>query len=62
VRIRSTAHVTGTSNQGAVDFTIARVTWYAWEHHLEVKEVTDTAGRVGLCGIDFHIEALARSI
>ena len=62
VRIRSTAHVTGTSSQGILDFTVTRLTWYARDQHVEVKEVTDTAGRVGLCSIDFHTEALARSV
>jgi hypothetical protein len=62
VRIRSTAHVTGTSSQGVMDFTVTRLTWYARDQHLEVKEVTDTAGRVGLCSIDFHTEALVRSV
>lgn len=62
VKIFTTAHVTGTSPQGSLDFTIRRTTWYARDQHLEVKEVTDTSGRVGLCTIDFHVEALARSV
>jgi hypothetical protein len=61
VKIFSTGHVTGTSTQGSLDLTINRTTWYARDQHLEVKEVTDTSGRVGLCTVDFHVESLGRS-
>jgi hypothetical protein len=61
VRISSNAHITGQSSQGSLDVNIVRTNFYARDQHLQVKEVTDTSGRVGLCTLDFHIEAVARS-
>ena len=61
-RIFTASRITGTSSQGSLNVTVDRVSWYSPESHLEIKDSTDTAGTVGLCRVDFHIESLARSL
>lgn len=62
IRIRTSSTITGVSPQGSLNLTINRTSWYAVDKHLEVKDVTDTTGTVGLCRVNFHVESLARSV
>jgi hypothetical protein len=61
-RIRTTTRITGASSQGSLNVNLDRVSWYAADAHLEVKDKTDTTGTVGLCRVDFSVESVARSI
>jgi hypothetical protein len=62
VRIKTSSSITGVSPQGSLNLTINRVTWYSPDKHLEIKDVTDTTGTVGLCRVNSHVESLARSV
>ena len=62
VRLRTTSRISGTSPQGSLNLNVTRVSWYAVDRHIEVKDVTDTTGTVGLCGVNFHVESLARAV
>jgi hypothetical protein len=61
-RIRTTTRITGNSPQGSLNINLGRVSWYAPDSHLEVKDRTDTTGTVGLCRVDFSVESIARSV
>jgi hypothetical protein len=60
VRLRTTTRISGVSPQGSLNLTLNRTSWYAVDKHLEVKDVTDTEGTVGLCRVTFHVESLAK--
>lgn len=61
-RIVTASRITGQSDQGTLNLVVDRVSWYAPDSHLEVRDSTDTAGTVGLCRVDFTVESLARSV
>ena len=61
VRVRSDAHITGSSTFGPVDLTATLTSWASPELRLIPKDVTDTKGSVGACKIDGHVEAVLRS-
>ena len=60
-RALTTAHVTGPSALGNVDLTVNSVGWVAAALRMSVQSVSDTAGTVGLCNIESHIESVLRS-
>lgn len=62
VRVRTTSLVGGVSPQGSLNLNITRTTWYSPEHRLEIKELTETGGTVGLCQVTSRIESLARAL
>ncbi|HEX2178882.1 MAG TPA: hypothetical protein VHL54_05075, partial [Actinomycetota bacterium] len=62
VRIKTTSTITGVSPQGSLNLSVNRTTWYSPDKHLEVKDVTDTTGTVGLCRVNSHVESVARSV
>ena len=62
VKLRTTSNISGTSPQGSLNLQVTRTSWYSVEKHIEVKDVTDTTGTVGLCRVNFHVESLARSV
>lgn len=62
VRLRTTTRISGSSSQGSLDLNVTRTSWYSTDKHLEVKDVTDTTGTVGLCRVNFHVESLARAV
>jgi hypothetical protein len=62
VKLRTTSNISGTSPQGSLNLQVTRTSWYAVDKHIEVKDVTDTTGTVGLCRVNFHVESLARSV
>jgi len=62
VRQRTTTRITGVSPQGSLNLTVNRTSWYSIDRHLEVKDVSDTTGTVGLCRVNFHVESLARAV
>ncbi|CAN5832049.1 hypothetical protein BH23ACT12_BH23ACT12_09350 [soil metagenome] len=62
VRIRTTSTIGGVSPQGSLNLQVTRTSWYSVDKHIEVKDVTDTTGTVGLCRVNFHVESLARSV
>lgn len=62
VRLRTTSNISGTSPQGSLNLQVTRTSWYAVDKHIEVKDVTDTRGTVGLCRVNFHVESLARAV
>ena len=62
IRLRTTSTIGGTSPQGSLNLQVTRTSWYSVDKHIEVKDVTDTTGTVGLCRVNFHVESLARSV
>ena len=62
VRLRTNSMITGTSPQGSLNLNVTRVSWYAIDRHLEVQDVTDTTGTVGLCRVNSHVESRARAV
>lgn len=62
VRLRTTSTIGGISPQGSLNLQVTRTSWYSVDKHIEVKDVTDTTGTVGLCRVNFHVESLARSV
>jgi len=60
-KVLSSAHITGQSSQGSLDLVRTSTVWFARELSLDVKEVIDTKGRVGLCSVDAQTEATLRS-
>lgn len=62
VKLRTTSNISGTSPQGSLNLQVTRTSWYAVDKHIEVKDVTDTTGTVGLCRVNFHVESLARAV
>lgn len=61
-RISTTTRVTGQSAQGTLDLTRNQVAWYAPEAGIQVKEVVDLGGRIGLCEAESHTEALIQMV
>ena len=62
VRLRTTSTISGTSPQGSLNLQVTRTSWYSVDKHIEVKDVTDTTGTVGLCRVNSHVESLARAV
>lgn len=62
VRIRTVSTIGGVSPQGSLNLRVTRTSWYSVDKHLEVKDITDTTGTVGLCRVNFHVESLARAV
>lgn len=62
IKLRTTSSIGGVSPQGSLNLQVTRTSWYDVDKHLEVKEVTDTTGTVGLCRVNFHVESLARAV
>ncbi len=62
VRLRTDSRISGVSPQGSLNLSVTRTSWYSMDKHLEIKDVTDTTGTVGLCRVNFHVESLARAV
>ncbi|MGQ0679784.1 MAG: hypothetical protein ACT4OM_09055 [Actinomycetota bacterium] len=61
-RIATSSRITGQSDQGTLNITIIRTSWFAPTVHLEVKDRTVTNGTVGLCRVDFEVSSVAQSV
>jgi hypothetical protein len=61
MRIRTSTHLTGLSDQGSLDIRETYTSWLSLADRVVVKEVRDTQGRAGLCELTWHLEALLRS-
>ena len=62
IKLRTTSTIGGVSPQGSLNLQVTRTSWYSMDKHIEVKDITDTTGTVGLCRVNFHVESLARAV